>query len=209
MMGLAGKLMGKSSNISFVSAASAAGANTLTLPTYAVGDVFVFYAYNNAANTVPTLPTGWTNVISNGNSTSNIAGRVAIRVATGSDAVGNWTNATDVLVLVYRGVRTSDPIGGINFSTQGTSGIALSWISVNSKLGSTSWFIALAGTSGTTGINLATPPTGMVNRTTAIGASNSCVGHDTNSAKSRYPSSGVSLNQTVFRQTFTLELVSA
>lgn len=209
MIGLAGKLMGKSSNISFVSAASAAGANTLTLPTYAVGDVFIFYAYNNSSNTIPTIPSGWTSVISDSKNPPNIAGVVARRVATGSDTVGTWTGATDVLVLVYRGARNSNPIGSVNFNTQSISLDDITFLSVSSRLGSTSWFIGLAGTSGTTGFDLATPPTGMTNRTTAVGAANSIVGHDTAKGQARFPPAIVFYNQTVFQQEFTIELVSS
>lgn len=212
MIGLAGKLLATAastaSQISFIGAASAAGTNTLTLPAYQPGDLLVVFAYNNSTSTIPTRPSGWTAYRSGSNGTSQIAYVTAWRVATGSDPVGTWTNATDIVVHVYRGAKATTPLGAFAaISTSGASS-SLGYPAVTGSAAS-SWFVAFAGASGSTGYTIATPPTNMVNRTSAVGGANSCVGHDTNGSRISFPANSVSTNQTVYSYTVVIEIISA
>jgi hypothetical protein len=202
MMGLAGKLISSgTSKISYVSAASAAGANTLALPTYQPDDLLVLFAYNSNQNATPTLPSGWTNSGSIGN-----IQRLAYRVATGTDPVGNWTNATDIAVHVYRGALAITTPATASSST--TLDSTLTYGGSPSLKKPNAWTVAFAGSSGNTGVNINTPPTGMVNRTSAVGGSNSIAGHDSNGTQ-RTSTSVVSLNQSVTYGIFVFALQSA
>ncbi len=79
-----------------------AASTSATLPSFVAGDLALVLAWRSSSNTLPTAPAGWTEV-SNGSFT-NTAYSWAYKVLTGSDTTtGTWTNATDVVVSVYRG----------------------------------------------------------------------------------------------------------
>jgi len=87
--------------ISLVGSA-AASATTVTIPAHQAGDLLVVFAFNSAAATAPTLPSGWTNG-ANG-AANTCGGRVGYRIATASGTTsGTWTNANRLIVMVYRG----------------------------------------------------------------------------------------------------------
>ena len=212
MMGLAGKLV-RGTHISYVSSASVASADTLTLPTYSAGDTLFMFAYTGSSTTSPTVPSGWTTIQPASNTPSNQAGVIAYRVATGTDPVGTWTGATNLVVMIYRGVKVVLSGTSYTIDYEVSQNFAL-WMRATSRNGSTSWYIGFVGTTGTTGLDLNQAPTGMVNRTTTVGAANSCAGNDTNYGASKYPGGNpsgysITLNQIVNSLTYTLEVMSS
>jgi hypothetical protein len=82
----------------------AAAAATIGIPTHQAGDLIVISAYR-AHNTAPaTVPAGWTTIQSGAANTNSLA--TGALLATGSATTsGTWTNATQLLVAVFRGDR--------------------------------------------------------------------------------------------------------
>lgn len=100
--------------ISYVGIASAQ-TTSATLPSFQVGDVAIILTFNNAAATAPTRPSGWSPVNatwpSGTNSTEARGWNAGYRVLQAGDtSTGTWTNATDIVVAVYRGVDKNSPI---------------------------------------------------------------------------------------------------
>jgi hypothetical protein len=100
--------------------ASVAAATTITIPAgHQVGDFIVIYAFRNAL-VAPTLPAGWTNQTSESTGASSF--RLAWKQATSSsETSGTWTNASQLAVVVYRGMDPrADPTAPTRpFSTNG------------------------------------------------------------------------------------------
>jgi hypothetical protein len=178
--------------LSFVGASS--GVASASLPSgWQAGDLAVVFAYRDGNNTAPTLPTGWTDIISGGANTNSE--RVGYRVLQAGDTgTGTWTNATSVVCLVYRGQRGSAPIGasaqnGGNSTTVNYPALTLQDTSGNS------WVAGFAG-HRSTDTALETPPTGMVNRANVVDATDEAAGHDTNGGVTSWPSTNVSVGGT-------------
>lgn len=193
--------------ISFIGQAT--GTNTATMPAHQAGDLILVFAYNGAAATAPTLASGFTSI---SNSAANTNGhRLAYKVAaSNAETVGTWTNASDVLVLVYRGCLTSGPIGGNATATNASATVAYPSVTMQVTNGS-SWVAAFAGYRSQTS-SLETPPTGFTNRSDHVNSSSDCeaAGHDTNGGVSSYAGSSASVGGSGFRyRTVSVELKAA
>lgn len=138
------------------------------------GDYMLVFAHRTAT-TAPSLPAGFTN-IANGSGNSN-SYRVGYKVCAGTETgSGTWTNATTVIMVVYRGVAS---IGGSTFATKATNTSAtigaVTMIGTNAK----SWGVAWAGHGNTT--TQGTPPAIYTNVVkTQAGTSENCGVFDSN-----------------------------
>jgi hypothetical protein len=97
-------LTGSAANpdIEFVSGASAA-ANTVAMPTHQAGDWIIVFTFRDGSTTYPTIPAGWTT--DSQKTGTSLSYQVGHKVAAGSsETTGTWTNATGIVVLVYRNV---------------------------------------------------------------------------------------------------------
>ena len=78
------------------------GVDSATLPAHQAGDLILAFAFRDGSTTLPTRPTGWTNIDTAAANTC--AADVSYKVAaSSSETTGTWTNATTVIFLVYRG----------------------------------------------------------------------------------------------------------
>lgn len=161
--------------ISRVGSNSAATTN-VSISGYTIqkGDYILVFAHRTAT-TAPSLPGTFTNITSgSGNSNSY---RVGYRVSDGTETgSGTWTNATTVIMVVYRGVAG---IGGQTFATKATNTSAtigaVTMVGTNSK----SWGVAWAGHGNTT--TQGTPPAIYTNVVrTQAGTSENCGVFDSN-----------------------------
>jgi hypothetical protein len=183
--------------IIFVAANSVAGASFPSgLPTHQAGDLIIIFAYRDGDANAPTLPSGW-NIIGSasgaGGSNKN-SSVMAYRVATASGtASGTWTNATELVVQVYRGASSSSPIGAQ--ADGGSTGTTVTYpaLSLNVTNGSS----RVAGFAGhqTAAINLQLAPTGMTNRTSASGTGK-VAGHGTSVGVVSWSATNVTLTGT-------------
>ena len=86
----------------FVGSFGAGGTTSVSpMPAHQAGDLLITTAYRYADTTAPSLPAGWTNIQSGGG--FNCGMRTAYKIATSSsETSGAWTNASQVLVEVWR-----------------------------------------------------------------------------------------------------------
>jgi hypothetical protein len=125
------------------------GSSTSTTATAAIpvgaeaGDLLIAFAFNQGSVTEPSLPASWTN-IQNG-SGSVVAQRCGWRFWDGSFVGPAWTNATSVLIVAYRGVDATDPVG---ISAQGgasSADITVATAGTFERTDGTSWGVSLYG----------------------------------------------------------------
>lgn len=145
------------------------------------GDLILVFAHRNTT-TAPSLATNFTNIF-NGSGNSN-AYRAGYKFADGTETgSGTWTNATGVIMVVYRGVSG---IGASSAATKASSTTAniptLTLTGANSR----SWVVAVAGHLNTT--TQGTPLAGATNVVnTRNNGSNQAMGlFDTNAGVSSF-----------------------
>lgn len=103
--------------LTIIGTPAAAHAASITLPTHAVGDLIVLFAYRGDSNTTPTKPSAGGTVpayvdIDNNTGANTCSSRSAYFVATATNHTsGTWTNAHEMAAIVIRGQNAS-PIGG-------------------------------------------------------------------------------------------------
>lgn len=174
---------------------TAYGTNTATMPAHQTGDLIVVFAFRDGSTTAPTLVTSpsYTSIANAGANTCSY--RIARRIATSSgETVGTWTNATSVIVHVYRGVDQTTPIGVDGTSTGASTTVTYPALTLGVTDGS-SW---VAGFAGHRSVNttLETPPTGMVLREHTVDATDEAAGHDTAGGVASWSSTNVSVGGT-------------
>lgn len=160
--------------ISFVG--SATGTTSATLPTHASGDVLIAFAHRDGNTTAPSLPAGWTDL---GSSGANVnSSRIGYKVAASSgETSGTWTNATGLVVLVYRGCNTTDPIGDVVGG--GSSSLVVSYPALTMQVtDGTGWVVGVAGHRSIDIVGLDGPPAGLTNRAYLQDATATLAGHD-------------------------------
>lgn len=177
------------SAITFVGANSA-NATTVTIPAHNVGDLLVIFAYRSNSNTPPTVPAGWTTIDAAGGANNSSA--LGYRIATGGDTSGTWTNASELIVQIYRGVAAS-PIGGFGTMQSANSKIVTYPAVTMSVTDGSSWIIGSAGAASTTS-TIENPPTGMTLRVDAVGASVEAAGFDTNGGVNSWTAKNVTIS---------------
>jgi len=192
-------------SISYVGAQGAA-ATTVTIPTHQSGDMILIFAYRDGSNTAPTVPTAggtvptWTLIGTSGGNTNS--SRFHYAVATGSTTTsGTWTNATELICLVYRGTKlVGASAGGSGSATTTISYPALTLQRTNNS----SWVAGVAGHRTATNVELA--PTGMTNRASS---GTEAAGHDTNGTVSSWSNQNVTVNASSAFRSWTVELRDA
>lgn len=171
---------------------SATGVTSATLPAHQAGDLIVAFAYRDGSNTAPALPSGWTGLQSGGGSTN--AGRLAYKIAASSaESATGFTNATSLIVVVYRATGTI----GIGASAQNggsSTSVAYPALTLTGSAGN-SWVIGFAG-HRSTNTALETAPSGMVNFASVADATDEAAGHDTNGTVSSWTAQSVSVGGT-------------
>jgi len=190
--------------------AAYAPANTVTMPEHQAGDTILVFTFRNGS-TIPSLVSGYTSLTTDHRAvgTGNWGARVAYKVAaSSSEVVGTWTNATSILVLVYRGVSVISGTYATNKGTTSTTIVypALTLTGTNQQ----SWVVRLVGASNvsTTTPDLTTNPlAGYVQR---AGSATDILALDTNGPVSSNPTADSQVTtSTTYWYTVTLELQAA
>jgi hypothetical protein len=131
--------------ISYVGGAS--GTNSATLPSFQPGDIALVFAFRDGSTTNPTIPAGWTNITNAADGTTCSASVGWRRLIASDTTTGTWTNATRVVVVVYRGCEPFiTPVGG-GVNSAGTTN-TVSWGSAAvtmTRTNGTSWIVGLGG----------------------------------------------------------------
>ncbi|HEU4715939.1 MAG TPA: hypothetical protein VFS14_03865, partial [Candidatus Saccharimonadales bacterium] len=183
--------------VSYVSSASAAAA-TVAMPTHQLGDLIIAFAYRDGNTTAPSLPAGWTNINNSGANTNSA--RLAYKFAlSNAETTGTWTNATGIVVQVYRGT------GGVGASAVGgaSSGTITYPALTLQNTDNTSWVARFAGHRTATNMTTNTPA-GYTQRT---GVATEVKGSDTNGTVASNPTAGTQVvNATSGYRAYTLEI---
>ena len=185
----------------FVNQAAAAAA-AVSLPAgWSAGDLALVLAHRDGNNTPPSLPAGWTDIISGGaNGNSERAGYRVLQA--GDTDIGTWTNATSVLVMIY-----SDH-GGVGTSNQAGASSATLTIPALASMTSGSWVVGMAGHINATDVDDLVV-TGMTNRTGANGTTD-IGGADTNGGVASWSAQTDGVNSSAGWRAVSIEvLVSA
>lgn len=170
--------------LSIIGTPGAANANTITLPTHAVGDDIYIFAFNATGTTAVTKPTAagtvpaWVDIDAPAGS-NGCSARTAHFVAIATNHTsGTWTNATSMAVIVVRGQNAS-PIGGhaLSGGTDTNQATAPAVTLTNST--GTSMILEFYGQLGTSSVdNWDAAPTGYTRRaatTQTSGSTRSCL----------------------------------
>jgi hypothetical protein len=183
--------------ISYISSASAA-TTTVAMPTHQTGDLIIAFAYRDGNTTAPALPAGWTNIDNSGANTNSA--RLAYKIAaSGSETTGTWTNATGIVVQVYRG---ASGVGASAVNGAASSTITYPALTLLYPNGS-SWVARFAGHRTATNMTTNTPA-GYTQRT---GVATEVQGSDTNAATASNPTSGTqSVDASSGYRAYTLEI---
>jgi hypothetical protein len=188
-------------SISHIGAQGNAG-TTVTIPTHQSGDLILIFAYRDGNNTAPTTPSAggtvptWTLIGSSGGNNNSSNFRYA--VATGSTTTsGTWTNASELICLVYRGTKfVGDSLGG---GAQSAT-IAYPALSLDRTDGS-SWVVGVAGHRTATNVDAA--PSGMTNRAFT---GTEAAGHDTDGGVTSWSQQTISAGANSGWRSWTVEL---
>lgn len=168
--------------ISYIGSESTDG-TSVTIPAHQAGDLLLFNSFRDGSNSTPTKPADITQLDTN---TTNSAGALSGYkiAASGSETSGTWTNATEVSVMVFRGVDNTTPIGDHQPATGSSTTISFPALTMTVGDG-TSWVAGMAY-HRSTDTNMATTPTGMTLRLNEQNGSDEVGLYDTNGGVSSW-----------------------
>lgn len=171
----------------------AAGTNSATLPSFQPGDVAIVFAFRDGSTTNPTVPTGWTNITNTADGTTCSASIGWRRLISSDTTTGTWTNATRVVVVVYRGCEPFiTPVGGGANGAGTTNTVTYATFTMTRSNG-TSWVVGLVGHRSTDTTVDSAAISGMTARTSGVDANAEAAAWDTNGGVSSWSST----NQTI------------
>lgn len=175
-------------DIEFV--ASASGTNSATLPTHQAGDLFICFMFRDGSNSQPGAISGWSADVE-GIAGDSSSFRVQYLICD-SAAETNPTsaNATTMLIHQYRPAAGKTlSIGDSNVASGTGTTVSYPTLSLLTTDGS-SWVGAFgAHRSANTAIENA--PSGMINRSDAVDATDEVAGHDTDGGVSSWSNQDV------------------
>lgn len=157
--------------------ASTVEATTITIPAHQVGDLIIIFAFRDGSTTNPTVGLSGGTTITNTTDGTSCSVSAAWKMAQSTgETSGTWTNATDLAVVVYRGVDTTraTPIGTFQPAAGTTNTVTYAAVNGVKK---DSWIVAFAGhrNANTT---IETAPTSLGNRSDTVASSSEIVIHD-------------------------------
>ena len=120
------------------------GTTSATVPAHTVGDIIIVFAYRTGSTTPPTLPSGYTSILTKTGATCSA--RLGYKIATStSDTSGTWTNSSALVCHVYTsslyGSGSSVAIGGSASSNSTTVTVNFPALTMTNG-GGTSWVSA-------------------------------------------------------------------
>jgi hypothetical protein len=190
--------------ISRISSASAAS-DSVTLGTHASGDMILIFAYNDGANTAPSLPTGWLNI---NNATGSTSGtRIGYKIAqSASETSGTWTNADGLIAIVYRSDAglVIPTLAGFNSGTSTTVNYSAFGVAFNRE-NVDQWMVGFASQRVDTN-TLETAPTGMTNITSQTGTGWEMAAHDSNADANSFASANVTVTTSAAWRTIAFSI---
>lgn len=151
---------------------AAAVANSVALPAGCqAGDLMLVWAYRDGSNTAPTRPAGWT-AIGGGSqgANTNSAAYGFRRFVAGDTTTGTWTNATEIIVIVFRDAITNqDGLGFLSGTNGSSNSMNYKGVTTSEAADTSSIYVQFGGHRTATDVTNA--PTGYTSRANAGGVS--------------------------------------
>lgn len=189
---------------------AASGTTTATVPSHITGDLLIGYAFRDGNNTAPTVPGGWTTI--NNTIGANSAGQaVAWKYAASSgETSGTWSNATSLIIAVYRYAHPTSPIGGSANGDGSSTTVAYNTLTMtDTPVPPSSTIIGFSG-HRSVDTTLENAPAGMRQILPVVDATDEVAMHDTENAQGSWPTTNVAVGGTSSGwRSFTLELRAA
>jgi hypothetical protein len=181
--------------------AVSATAATVALTSTAANDTIVVWSYFAGTATIPSLVAGYTNIVATAGTQQ--AARLAYKVSAGGETtIGTWTNATQVVALVYSGANGFGATPTI--AAANSASISMPAVTLQNTNGE-SIILGFAGAaSATAGMN-STPTGGTValtNRTSQVKAA----GLDSTGTAANYTAQTLTVTTSGRVQSVTIEL---
>lgn len=186
----------------------AVGTNSCTLPSFQSGDIAIAFAFRDGSTTNPTIASGWTNLT---NTTDGTLCSISVgwrRLINSDTATGTWTNASRMVVLVYRGCEPFITPCTLKTASAGTTNTVTYATATMTRSDGTSWICAFCG-HRSIDTTIETAPSGMTNRQDGVDATAEAAGHDTNGGVASWTSTNVTITGTALGwQTHLVELLA-
>jgi hypothetical protein len=158
----------------------AAGTTSATLPGFESGDIAICFAFRDGSAANPTIPAAFNNITNTNDGTSCSASVGWRRLIYTDTTTGTWTNATRVVVVVYRGCEPFiTPVGGGANGAGTTNTVAYTTLTMTRGDG-TSWVVGLVGHRNVDTTISSTSISGMTTRTGGEDATAEAWAWDTN-----------------------------
>lgn len=188
---------------------SAAGTTTATIPSHAADDLIIGFAFRDGNANAPTIPGGWT-TIENAAGANSAGAALAYKVALSSgETSGTWSNANTLIVHVYRGCATGDPIGDHAVDTAASTTVNYPTLASMQVTDGTSWVVGFAG-HRSIDTNVQNAPSGMTNRISELDGTDEAAGHDTNGGVTSWTGTTVAVGGTSSGwRAMTVEILAA
>lgn len=187
---------------------SAKHATTPTVPTHAIGDLILGWAFRDGSTTPPSLPSGYRNIATVAG--TSCSARLFCKEATATnDTMGAATNATETQCVVYRSSTGFCVPGYVATNAGTTNTLNYAALAAMADASGRSW---VCGGVGHRSIDqgIESPPTGMSLIDNLLDATAESALHDTNGAVSSWSSQNVTLSGTASGWcSFALEIVEA
>lgn len=174
----------------------AAGTNSATLPSFQAGDLAICFAFRDGSTTNPTIPAGWNSITNTADGTTCSASCGWRRLLATDTATGTWTNASRVVVVVYRDCEPFiTPVGGGANGAGTTNTVAYNTLTMTRSNG-TSWVIGFVGHRSTNTTVDSASITGMTARGGGVDATAEAHAWDTNGTVSSWSTTNQSISGT-------------
>lgn len=188
--------------------ATSANANTVAITSTTAGDVILVFAHRAGSTTAPSLPAGggYTSLASTSVGTSSA--RLGYKISAGGDtSIGTWTNATQVVTIIYSGLNQTTPVtlnGNAIAAAAATTTLPFNTFTNGMTAAGTSWVAGFgAAQSATAGMNSNTTHlTSRTNLTTACGL-------DSGAAQASWSTESFTFTTSSNRLSIDVELLSA
>lgn len=182
---------------------SGTGTTTATLPAHQAGDFILGFAFRDGSTTNPSVPAGWTTLSAALDGTACSGSLAWKRATSSSETSGTWTNATGLIVLVYRGVHPTQiyPINPFGTKPDSTwtlktgTGTTITYLENATWTSPQAWTICVAGHCAVD-TALETPPAGLTLRAAMVDATNEVAAFDSNGPAGAWPATDVSAGGT-------------
>lgn len=176
---------------------SAVGTTTASVPGHITGDLIIGWAFRDGNNTAPTIPAGW-NSLSSPVGTNTAGQAVAWKYAASSgETSGTWSNATSLVIAVYRYAHPTSPIGGTANGDGSSTTVAFNGLTMtDAPTPATSLIVGFAG-HRSIDTSLESSPSGMSRQLlTNADATDEVVLHDTETPRNAWATTNVSVGGT-------------